>query len=550
MIFNLYRNNILKRLWVFALCLSFIGNVSSHKKELDSIFAELDKVMDNQSFYVKQKEKQIIELKKMFQTPDLSLEQSYQINSRLHKEYNYYQPDSAKLFLYDNIQIAEQLNSHRKLIQTRLSLIGHYALEGLYIHAVNALDSIRSEADAEGLIRDYYSTYKLLYYFYSSMENKLPAEYFLYQDSLLSTMDKQESLYALLYAEKLMDAGRWEESRDMFLPLFEIAENGSHTQAMLANCIAKTYWAEKNYDMQKKYFAISAIADMKNAIRQHESFRSLAIVCYETNDIKRAYQLISQSVEDALSTNFAMRLIETSRFFPIIEKAYQQKIQEEKKRFLYLSVLTGIMVLFLIIGLLYLYKQMKNLAMIRKNLAETNRQLSKINEEIVRMNNDLSEANLLKETYIAQFLNVCSLYVSKLEKFQNMLNKKAMDRQLEELYRILKSRDMIDNELKELYGLFDKIFLNLYPDFVQEINRLLPANEHFLLKKGNTMSAELRIFALIRLGITDSCAIAEFLHYSIKTIYNYRTRLRNKTLVPSEEFEDRIKHIGMKKDKR
>lgn len=531
--------------WFYLFWFLLIPSICySQKNEMDSIFAELDRTMNNKKFYVNQKEQKIAELKKMFETPNLTLDQRYQINKNLHAEYNYYIPDTAKIHLFENIQIAQELNNKQWLIESRLSLIRHYSIEGLYINAINALDSIRPDIDNNYLLSDYYSVYTQLYYFYSGSNKKLAPQYFLYQDSLLHSINKDSNIYPFLLAEKLIDSGNWKEGRKILLTLYEKVEPGSHLQAMLANNIGKTYVEEKNYEMQKKYFAISATADMKNVVREHESFRSLAIACYETNEIDRAYKYISQSMEDAIFTNFNMRMIEASQFFPIIEKSYQQKLQKEKKRFFYLIILTGIISLLLVMGILYIYPKMKKLATIRKSLSDMNKELNKVNKEMIKMNKELSESNILKETYITQFLHLCSLYVKKLETYQNTLNKKAMGNQLDELYKVLKSRSMIDNELKELYELFDRIFLNLYPNFVEELNQLLPEDEQFQLKKKDNMTAELRMLALIRLGITDSSAIAEFLHYSIKTIYNYRTRLRNKSLVPNDDFENKIKAIG------
>lgn len=536
---------MLKHLILLLFCFTFL-TVYSKKNELDSIFRELDKAMENKSIYIERKEKRIAELKKMFSTPNLTQEQRFQVNNNLYSEYSHYNPDSAKVFIYDNIRIAQELDSTQWLVRCKLDLVRHYSSEGLYIDAVNALDSIRPDAYAFNLMSTYYSVYKQLYSFYLSQNSHLREEYFNYQDSLLMVTEENTLAYLLLTSEKLIDAGHMEEGRALLVPLFEKEEDGSHMQAKLANTIGKTYRGGEDYNMQKKYFAISAIADIKSGIREHESFRSLAITCYETNDIDRAYKYISQSMEDAIFTNFNMRMIEASQFFPIIEKSYQAKLQAEKDRFFYLATLTSIIAFFLIIGIIYIYLQMSKLTAIRKNLATTNKQLNEINEDMRRVNKDLSEANLLKETYITQFLHVCSLYVKKMEKYQNSLNKKLMEQKMDELNRMLKSRDMVESELKELHELFDKIFLSLYPNFVDEVNNLLPESEQFNLRSKESMTTELRIFALIRLGITDSSAIAKFLHNSIKTIYNYRTRLRNKSVVSGDEFEERIKQIDIR----
>ena len=196
---------------------------------------------------------------------------------------------------------------------------------------------------------------------------------------------------------------------------------------------------------------------------------------------------------------------------------------------------------------------------IRKELYHTNLRLNELNEDLQRtvdqlndtnkkmsdINDELSESNEIKETYIGHFLDLCSTYIDKLEKYRSTLNKKAVERKLEELFRMLKSHEMIDQELKELYSLFDNIFLHLYPNFVEEFNSLLVEEERFNLKPDELLNTELRIFALIRLGITDSSRIANFLRYSANTIYNYRTRVRNKAAVPRDKFESFVMKIGV-----
>ncbi|MDH8702399.1 hypothetical protein M2138_001763 [Dysgonomonadaceae bacterium PH5-43] len=531
------------------LCLLFFSVIAlssnSKNNELDSIFAELDNVMANKAVYLEQKEKDIAELKKMLDIPNITDVQKFDIYSKIHNEYYYYTPDSAKAYLLKNLKLVESFEDRKTLmVSLNLSLVSMYSTEGLYIEAINLLDSIRPYAEEVNMLGQYFARYKQLFYFYSAQYNSLPQEYFDYQDSLIRVTGKNAN--PLLIAEKLTDEGNVEKAREIIIPYYNETENGTHKRAMVANSMGRTYVKDKDYENQKKYFAIAAINDMKSSVREHESFRSLAIACFETNNIDRAYRYISQSMEDALTTRFNMRMVEASQFFPIIEKAYQSKVEAEKNKFRLLSAFTGIIAIFLIIGIVYIYKQMKKIDMIRKSLKDTNKQLKTINEDIGQINIELSEANLLKETYITEFLNVCSLYVKKIEKFQNTLNKKIMERKFEELSSMLKSRDLIETELKELLGLFDQVFLKLYPDFIDEINKLLPLQEQFVLKNTNAMNTELRIFALIRLGITDSNAIAEFLHYSIKTIYNYRTRLRNKAIIPAEDFENRIKQIGRK----
>jgi cell division protein FtsB len=180
-----------------------------------------------------------------------------------------------------------------------------------------------------------------------------------------------------------------------------------------------------------------------------------------------------------------------------------------------------------------------------KKLAALNDDISRANKQLQESNAQLSESNHIKEEYIAQFFDLCSTYISKLESYRITLNKKAVAKQHDELFKMLKSTTMVDTEVEELYNIFDSIFLNLYPTFVKDFNALLIKEEQVVLKQGELLNTELRIFALIRLGITDSVKIAAFLRYSLSTIYNYRTKARNKAAVSRDEFEIMVSRIGI-----
>jgi len=199
-----------------------------------------------------------------------------------------------------------------------------------------------------------------------------------------------------------------------------------------------------------------------------------------------------------------------------------------------------------------LYKQMRKVSRIREQLHRTGEKLVELNKDITNTNNQLtdinaqlSESNHVKEEYIAHFFDLCSTYINKLEDYRKTLNKKAAAKQLDELFSMLKSTTVVDNELDELYKNFDTIFINLYPTFVKDFNSLLVPDEQVVLKSGELLNTELRIFALIRLGITDSVKIAAFLRYSLSTIYNYRTKTRNKAAVSRDEFEEMVSRIGI-----
>ncbi|MGX5691393.1 DUF6377 domain-containing protein [Arcticibacter tournemirensis] len=527
----------------------------------DTIYSYLYNLLEHKEIYVNEKNAKISQIKNMLALPGINGEQRYDINHRLYNEYKTFISDSAIYYTRQNLEIAKNLNRPLLINESKLDLVSLYVIAGMYIESLDLLRSIDKRGFPDWLLIKYYDSYKQLYSYYSH-NNPYTRGYIeksnLYRDSLLSILDKKSNHYKIVYAEKLYDANRLNEAKGILRSMLDATKSDTHEKAVLAYALANTYGKEKNIGLQRYYYALSAVCDIKNAIKENASTQALASVLYKTGQLEEAYNCIRSSMEDAMFCNARLRTYEVSQIFPIIDSAYKKKIDGKNKALQLYLLLVSILSVFLIIAIVFVYRQMKKIAGIRKELYETNVRLSELNSEmhctndrlqlvngeLVKANASLSEANQIKETYIGHFLDLCSTYIDKLEKYQNSLNRKAMERKLDELYRMLKSRDMIDNELKELYENFDNTFLHLYPNFVEEFNSLLVAEEQFVMKPGELLNVELRIFALIRLGITDSSRIARFLHYSANTIYSYRTRVRNKAAVPRDEFENMVVKIG------
>ncbi|WP_353134270.1 DUF6377 domain-containing protein [Pseudopedobacter sp.] len=529
--------------------------------QTDSLSAVLYSLIQNKEPFIEKKERDISEIKKMLEVPDLSKRQQYDINRKLFEEYKTYISDSAIHYAQNNLKIAYELNDSYAISETKLILASAYSIAGMFIESLDLLKSIEKRNLTYELKVSYYDNYKLLYgyyaqnNFYTSGYNKRSA---IYRDSLLGLLDTNFTHYKIVYADKLYDNNQLKDAKEILTNLLNQSKEENHERAILAYALANVYKKEGNIEMQKKYFTLSAICDIKNNIKENASLQALALVLYEMGDIENAYQCIKSSMEDAIFCNARLRTFEVSKIFPIIDSAYQEKTlkqREELKRFL---LLISILSVFLVIALIFVYRQMKKVARIRKklhlsnlklnevnrNLQEANDKLKATNLKFTELNTELSEANQIKEAYIGHFLDLCSTYIDKLQKFQNSINRKLTENKREELLKILRSNEMIDNELKELYDNFDHIFLHLYPNFVEDFNSLLLEEERFVLKHNELLNVELRIFALIRLGITDSSKIAAFLHYSANTIYSYRTRVRNKAAVPRHEFESLVMKIG------
>ncbi|WP_367915888.1 DUF6377 domain-containing protein [Leadbetterella sp. DM7] len=546
---------------VFLILAVFCCKASFAASAADSLLTELSSAIKKKAEYDREKEGRIAKTKNMLKTPDLSLSQRYGIHHQLIEEYKTFISDSAIHYSKANLDIANALGDARRITESRLDLSSLYVIAGMYIESLELLKSIKKSQLSQELSVKYYDSYKQLYNYYSQ-NNPYTHQYIhtsaLYRDSLLTVLSPESNRYKIVLADKLHDEGKLAESKQILLECLSRMQADNHEKAIFAYTLANIYKKEGNPELQEKYYTISAICDIKNSIKENASLRALASTLYQTGQVERAYQCIRLSMEDAIFCNARIRTYEASQIFPIIDTAYKELLNSQKRNLQFYLVLVSILSVFLISAVIYVYRQMKKVARIRQELSEINQKLNELNSELKNknlelqtvnheisvVNTRLSEANKVKETYIGNFFNLCSTYINKLERFQKTLNKKVMDRKLEDLYRTLKSRDMIDNELKELYENFDNTFLHLYPNFVEEFNSLLLREERFVLKTYELLNVELRIFALIRLGITDSARIANFLHYSANTIYTYRTRVRNKAAVPREEFEARVMSIG------
>ena len=515
---------------------------------------ELKKGIQQKSYYTNIKENSILEVKQMRNTPNLTFEQQYDINLNLYNQYNTFISDSAIVYAKKNIALATHAKDYLRVDQSKLLLSSSYIVAGMYLDAMKELSEVNPSNIPIWLRKQYYDFYKQLYKSYSV--NNINASVYieqsaLYRDSLVMMLDVESNHYKIVISDKLLEQKEYGAAEKILLELFNASDEQTHERAILAYSLAIVYGGLGNKEKEERFYAISALLDIKNAIKENAALSALASIMYSEGDIYSAYLFIKSSMEDAMFSNAKLRSYEVSKIFPIIDSAYQKSILAQKSKLKYLLLGVSITSFLLLLAIIYVYKQMKRVSRIQKALHETtiqqnilNTELNDSNKKLNQLNSELKEANKIKETYLGQFLDLCSTYINKLEAYQNTLNKKARDKKLEELYKMLQSRKMIEDELAELLNRFDNIFLQLYPDFVEEFNSLLKVEERFELNTNELLSTELRIFALIRLGINESSRIANFLHYSPNTIYNYRTRTRNRALVPRDEFEDRVMEIG------
>ena len=542
--------------WRIILFLLFTANIAFADNNLDSVLIRLDQTILRHEIYKNAREARIRVLKeKTVNAAPVSLA-AYQLNDSIFREYKSYMCDSAVHYLNKNVEIARKLHDREREYKSIFLLSSLLATAGMYQEAVDMLGDIRQEQLPSSLVQDYYACKEHVYREISgnSREPKSKRRYgdlsLAYRDSLLRILpegvDKRIELQELVLRAdgRMEDACRINDARLARVPF------GSPEYALTSYQRAMIYRQEGNREKEKLYLARSSLSDVQSAITDHASLWMLADLLLKDGDIERAYHYIRFSWDETNRFRARSRSWQSADILSLIDKNYQATIEKKNRMLVTYLALISLLTLLLISAIIYIYRQMKHLAEARNHLQETNGQLKVLNGELHQMNarlqsanQQLSESNQIKEEYIGRFIKLCSTYIDKLDGYRRMVNKKVCAGQIEELAKITRSSNALNAELDELYKNFDTAFLHLFPNFVAQFNALLQEDEQIVLKRDELLNTELRIFALIRLGINDSSQIAEFLRYSVNTIYNYRAKVKNKACVSRDDFENLVREI-------
>lgn len=546
------KNCLLCFLLFFSCYSAFAG------ESLDSLLNVLDKTIKEADTYVQIKENKLHELKKEARkTPPVSVER-YHLNNDIYLEYKAYSSDSALHYLNENMLLARQLNDKERELKIQLELSYLLSSIGMYMEAADILNSIDRQTLPSSLLGYYYTCYEHVYFEagaaqprYKMFASRYAKLSHAYRDSMQVTLDPSSATYLWLRETQLREAGKYDEALEFSDRRLAEASFGTPQYALVAYQRFRLFESMGKKDEHLYYLVLSAISDVRSAIKEQSSLMVLAQELNRKGDLKRAYDYINFSWE--ISQFYKTRLRSWMNITPLsmINGNYQDIIKQQNRELLIYIACVALLALLLVIALIYIYRQMKALSITKKGLQEVNERLFSLNEELEEVNRhlrstnlELSESNLIKEAYIARFFKLCSVYVDRLQAYRKLVNKKLQRGQVAELLKMTHlSNDIVTVEVQELYANFDSAFLHLFPNFVESLNALLLPDEQIVLKPDELLNTELRIFALIRLGIKDSSQIAELLHYSVNTIYNYRSRVKTKARVSRDDFEDLVAKI-------
>lgn len=544
----------MRYLLIFVFIIS--GLHKSKASELDTLLTNLESTMSKRQAFDEIRQIRINDLKRRLTQPNLSNENQYYLHIQLIDEFEPFNFDSTLHYLNINQQLIDKINNESFRIDNLLRIAQILASSGRYYEAREYLNKVNAYHLENTQLIGYYKIWIIVYsdlVIYSPI-NENQDKYWhkarTYTDSLKQVLSLKSEQYLALEEKKNRDNWRFRACEEINNKRLAQTAPGSRKYSMITFERSLIYELEGNTELRKKYLILSAISDIKAAVKDNASLTTLALLLHKEGDIDRAYNFIKFAYEDASFYNSRLRFTHISNILPVINEAYQVRANEQQRKLRNFLYIISVLLLFLVVAIYFIHRQLKSLNKAQSALLNVNNQLKQLNidlkstnENLNDLNKELSESNLVKEHYIANFLTICSNYIDKLDALNKGIGKQINAGKIEELLKQSKSRKLMDQEIKEFYQNFDDIFLHIYPHFVEEVNNLLEDDEELKPKNKEALNTELRVFALIRLGINDSSRIAKLLRYSVNTIYNYRVKIKNKAKGNRNEFEQNIMKI-------
>lgn len=531
----------MKRYIYLLIILSLFSRNFLHAgtSDLPQLYKQLEQVLALRQATALHKEARIDSLRQTIR-PGMSASTLYQLYGQIFEEYYVYRSDSALFYVDQAEKMAIRLNDLQKQQQCIINRSLLLATTGYFSQALEQLNEInRAQVDSTMLL-SYYTAYEWVYSVWSEYSNddvyapQFRKKEVLYNDSMLQVLPRESNEYYYWKGELKARTGNQLEAQQAYEKALQGLAVNTRLYACVTCGLAFAHKRQGNFREYEKYLILSSISDNTCPLKENLSMQELAMFLYETSDqeLEKANRYLNYSMEDAMFYNNRLRMLEIARKFPSIVSSYQQKSNDKSERLTRAICFISLLSLLLAVSIFYIYRQMQQLGKQRKAVTHMNNQLTELNNELLRTNH-------IREEYVSLFLDLCAAYIDKLNRYQDLVKRKVKAKQTEDLAKLANNK-MSENDAKHFFVNFDTTFLTLYPNFIKEFNALLREGEEIIPQKGEILNTELRIFALVRLGIKDSSRIATLLFYSPQTIYNYRTAVRNRAR-DRESFEEKVK---------
>ena len=493
------------------------------RKEL----SELSDAIKASPIYQRTKEKEIGSMiAQLHHTSDIA--QKWHISFRLSECYRLFNTDSAMRYASNAREIAMRLDdSHR--LKTDILLVKVLSTAGIFTQAQYLFNLVGEKNMTPDIKLDYWMAGRILYSYMRTyvdgqdhFHELYTRQYFQFDDSLIRHLPANNLFREFIISERLVNEGNYRSAQQHLERLLQKISPGDNLYSMATFQLAEVY---KNQSKETQYatlLAQSAVCDIKACVKEGLALPALAYWLYENGELNEAFAYINFALEDAMNGNARMRMVSVAQMVPIIDEAYREKINSSRDEMMIYFLLVTFLLIISAILLFILLRQSRRSRANAKKLAETKRR---------------------QDSYIGNFIGLYSSYADRLDRLTKLVSLKLSTGQTAELKKMIDSGKFVDEDNDDVFKIFDHAFLDIYPDFITHINMLLRPEEQIVVKNPGTLTPELRIYALVKLGVNESNRIAQILHYSTNTVYAYRNRMRNKA-ISRDSFDSDVLKIG------
>ena len=543
----------MKRSLLYILFLLLPTTLSAGSKT-QQLRQKLDNLLEQRKALIDNKNKDINRLKKNLTTSENTLKR-LQTYEQLFEEYYVFQFDSAMTYLNEGIKLAKETQNTYYYNSNTISKAELLSIGGLYSEAIHEIEQVDTTGlDKAQHFEYYFSLFRIHTYWADFCNDKTytPTHRLKAQEYLKKAMpfcDETAKTYEYYLGEyAVFVLNNPQAARAHYVKAIKQLSQNSRFYAMSCFALSGSYGNEGNTEKQEEFLLLSSIADIENCTMENFALQNLAMYIFEHNkdELDLAQQYIQTALEDAHFYNNRLRIIEISSKLPVIVSSYQQTLNQRNKVQMTAIIAISLLLLFLLSAVFYIVKQTKRLSLQQQELQKNNNQLSELNTQQKELNTQLHDLNALlvdtnrkRERLAKLYIDLCAKYIARLKKQQTLVKRKIKANQITELLSQLSSERLSEEDAATFLSRFDKAFLDLYPDFTEELNSLLLPEGQIQNKSTDELTTEQRIMALIRLGVKESAEIADLLFYSPQTIYNYRSVLKGKA-INKETFEEEV----------
>jgi hypothetical protein len=535
------------KLFVLTVLTAACSLSSQGQAGTDSLLNALNSVLANKDVYVQKKQDAISKFKIQL-SRETSFKGKYIVCDSLYEQYKSFNYDSAYYYAKSLRSTAIALNDPAAIASSKIKLAFTLLSSGLFREATEQLKGIA--------VNTLPVQERVNYYFLQARMNFDEADYDhstdyyqIYNPAGISYIDSalalcQQGTVSQLQLQGLKDlrTSNYTDGRRTYNALLKIPGLSPHDFAINACCLSYICEVKGPEDEAINLLIKAAITDIGSATKETVAIYKLADLLHKKGDIKNSYVYIQQAMDDATFYGAKQRQVGISGILPIIEAQWVDQIEHQKRLLYIYSAIITLLGLSVVLFAVIIFRQLKKLRIADEVIKAANRSLQENNLALEELNKNLSIANKIKNEYIGYYFNINSIYIEKLESFQKSLEKKLSSKRYEDAQATVKNLNL-EEERQHLFHTFDKVFLRLFPDFVKKFNTLFNESEQICIPEGQLLSTEHRIFALIRMGIHDNDRIAKLLGYSVNTIYSYKNRIKNRSFIPNDDFEDHIMAI-------